>query len=253
MPFPRQGLCFLILLSLAAAVTDVPADATFKLGGADEQWLNTSVGSKFKVKLVDLRTTGFQWFLERLPENIRMVSNNSGGGEDEPPFILCELQALQSSAQGSFEVKWLYAKPWELQDPAANKRHITLHVQIAHEPLSAPVLADVGFESGGSEQVKDLRVAHGQTFTVKIKDLTSTGYHWYLEDLPEHIEMLRNSTGGGNDEPPFILCEMSVDAEFAGSATVTWLHVKPWEIRDPKAFRGHAKLRLSLATAILVV
>eukprot|EP00931_Biecheleriopsis_adriatica_P059668 TRINITY_DN35743_c0_g1_i1.p1 TRINITY_DN35743_c0_g1~~TRINITY_DN35743_c0_g1_i1.p1 ORF type:complete len:157 (+),score=37.08 TRINITY_DN35743_c0_g1_i1:60-473(+) len=103
--------------------------------------------------------------------------------------------------------------------------------------------ADVGFQMG--EEEHSFNVKPGEKFKVKIADFRSTGYAWYLDRLASGTAMLKNSTGGGDDEPPFILCEMSTSKDFAGG-NISWVHVKPWELDDPNADRGYAVLRLKV-------
>mmetsp|Transcript_11275 Transcript_11275/g.20003 ORF Transcript_11275/g.20003 Transcript_11275/m.20003 type:complete len:131 (-) Transcript_11275:66-458(-) len=101
--------------------------------------------------------------------------------------------------------------------------------------------ADIGFGMGDDHH--NFKVQPGKGFKVKIADYKSTGYAWFLEKLSPGVNMVSNRTGGGDDEPPFILCEMSTSDGFR-RGNVTWVHVHPWQLDDPTADREYAVLEL---------
>mmetsp|Transcript_5303 Transcript_5303/g.10548 ORF Transcript_5303/g.10548 Transcript_5303/m.10548 type:complete len:132 (+) Transcript_5303:69-464(+) len=116
----------------------------------------------------------------------------------------------------------------------------------------AQVPADVGFGLGDTE--KTVEVQPGGNFTVKINDMRSTGYMWSLKSLPAGISMNSNSTGGGTDEPPFIMCKLTAAKDFK-KGDVIWEHAKPWEMDNPKALKFYATLHVTEASnldAVLV-
>eukprot|EP00421_Protoceratium_reticulatum_P062873 CAMPEP_0168425296 /NCGR_PEP_ID=MMETSP0228-20121227/35253_1 /TAXON_ID=133427 /ORGANISM="Protoceratium reticulatum, Strain CCCM 535 (=CCMP 1889)" /LENGTH=136 /DNA_ID=CAMNT_0008439289 /DNA_START=25 /DNA_END=435 /DNA_ORIENTATION=- len=128
-PGLHQDSPAMLRLTLAAALASVawavvPADVTFAMS-ENEKKESVHPGSHFTVKLADFRSTGFVWRLESLPAGISMVSNKTGGGSDEPPFILCNMKASTTFARG--DAKWLHYKPW---DPAENSTAV-LHLKKA--------------------------------------------------------------------------------------------------------------------------
>eukprot|EP00929_Paragymnodinium_shiwhaense_P047733 TRINITY_DN24202_c0_g1_i1.p2 TRINITY_DN24202_c0_g1~~TRINITY_DN24202_c0_g1_i1.p2 ORF type:complete len:142 (+),score=42.44 TRINITY_DN24202_c0_g1_i1:97-522(+) len=110
-----------------------------------------------------------------------------------------------------------------------------------------PASPDVSFTLNEDEQKFEVKPGgNGGNFTVKIKDMRSTGYQWFLDVISADITMLSNHTGGGQTEPPFILCTLQVSDSFK-SGDVSWVHVKPWQMHDQNADRGHAILHVSTA------
>uniref|UniRef100_A0A7S1WJR5 Proteinase inhibitor I42 chagasin domain-containing protein n=1 Tax=Alexandrium catenella TaxID=2925 RepID=A0A7S1WJR5_ALECA len=107
--------------------------------------------------------------------------------------------------------------------------------------------ANVTFDMDAHEA--SLKVKAGDNFTVKIEDMISTGYNWYSTPMPNGILMTSNRSGGGDDEPPFVMCNLTVLESFTGGVNVTWLHARPWELGNPKAEFGYAKLSLTKAAA----
>eukprot|EP00932_Pfiesteria_piscicida_P012945 SRR837773.24402.p3 GENE.SRR837773.24402~~SRR837773.24402.p3 ORF type:complete len:142 (-),score=48.83 SRR837773.24402:62-445(-) len=110
---------------------------------------------------------------------------------------------------------------------------------------AGPVPADVTFAMG--DGAHDVTVKPGGAFKVKLVDFRSTGFVWRSESLAPGLTMLQNTTGGGDDEPPFILCDMSASADFKGGDAV-WMHVKPWDQSE----NSPATLHVKVATSVVV-
>mmetsp|Transcript_52313 Transcript_52313/g.117805 ORF Transcript_52313/g.117805 Transcript_52313/m.117805 type:complete len:136 (+) Transcript_52313:94-501(+) len=117
-----------LALLLVSAGAVVPANVSFTMDGPSVQSLKVHAGDQFSVKLADFMSTGYSWFFEAQPTGATMLSNTTGGGDDEPPFILCKFATTKSLAGG--DLSWVHVHPWERKDPKADKGHAVVHLEV---------------------------------------------------------------------------------------------------------------------------
>merc|ERR1712039_492632 len=98
-----------------------------------------------------------------------------------------------------------------------------------------------------------LTVTPGERFRVQIPDLTSTGYSWFFNGTkPADLAMIEGKNGedqmvhgGGLTGPPYVNATFNAGTK-AGKGEISFVHVKPWERKNPDADTGSAVLTLTV-------
>ena len=114
---------------------EVPV-VTFSSQNGGNATLTVSAGQDFIVQLSDFSSTGFRWFMDSIvPENIATYNSNiSGGGVTSPPYVNVSFTAGDSASLSSQGLLTLvHAKPWERDDPDAEKGYARVDLTIETE------------------------------------------------------------------------------------------------------------------------
>lgn len=171
--------------------------------------LSVTVGEDFVISLEANHSTGYAWELATdLPTWLRFIGSEYKVPVTDPPMVGVggvEEWTFRAGAEGTAIVTFEYRRPWEPDQPAAQRKTFEITARAAGEIVEATV---------------------GEDFVISVETNPTTGYSWHLVDpLPPCVRFIGAVYEPYQTDPPVIggggVEHWTFRAECEGTETIT--------------------------------
>jgi len=187
--------------------------------------IEVTVGEEFTISLDSNPTTGYSWELTSpLPAWLELVGSEYILTPTDPPVVGgggVEGWTFRASDAGTASLTFEYRRPWETDQPPAERKTFVVIARPAGETIEVTV---------------------GQNFVISLESNPSTGYSWELATpLPAWLALIGSEYIPTPIDPPMVgsggIEEWTFRANAGGMATLTFEYRRPWEKDQPPAKR----------------
>jgi len=185
--------------------------------------IEVTVGEEFVISLDSNPSTGYSWEVtSSLPAWLELIGSEYIPTPTDPPVIGgggTEEWTFRANAAGTATVTFEYRRPWEKDQPPAQRKTFVIVARVAGEQIEVTV---------------------GEEFVISLDSNPTTGYSWEVtSSLPAWLELIGSEYIPTSTDPPGSggTEEWTFRANDAGTATVTFEYRQPWATNDPPAQR----------------
>jgi inhibitor of cysteine peptidase len=188
---------------------------------SDATPLSVTVGEDFVISLEANHSTGYAWELASdLPTWLRFIRSEYKVPVTDPPMVGAggvEEWTFRASAEGTATVTFEYRRPWEPDQPPAQRKTFVITARAAGELMEVTV---------------------GEDFVIAVDANPSTGYSWQLASLLSPcVSYIGTVYEPYQTDPPLIggggVETWRFRAECEGEAVITLAHYPPQPGAEP--------------------